>query len=387
MNPRYDIPSLAPDLADALDPAGLAALERAAGDADVRLALDKWSTLRRGIAESLADDLPSVDLLVLYALDDEPLTPDEEARLSAARQRVDAAVQSHPGLQAIVSQIRDDRDAFYDLADQEEVAATRRSRTDRVDRAPVREPGRRPTTSRWVWRAAAVVAVALFVLVSVLLVQRDAGFETIRTATNETRTVTLPDASTVHLAPNTELAYRMGEGTERHVRISGEAVFEVMPAAEVFVVESPSAYTTVLGTTFSVRADANTTEVVLAHGAVQLASRVDPDAVILLEPGQRSRVMGSRAPESPTEADVVGAMSWTGTWYFQATTLGEISQRLSTHYGVPIGVPQDLANERITGAFDQEVPVQETLQTLATALGIQVERDADGGFRFAPADE
>jgi transmembrane sensor len=385
MPDRYDdIARLAPDLAEALDAEERAALDAALADPEaapaLREALAHWAAARHRLAADLAGAMPRRPLLALYALSDDPLalTAEEEALLEAARPALDAALERHPGLAAVVARHRADRDAFLAMWDEEmarSAPAPRRAAPDRAARPAIR----RATPSRVAWRSAVGVTFVLFIALAVFLLQRDAGFETVQTAVGETRALTLPDGSTVRLAEATRLEYR-----GRAVRLTGEAAFEVVPGPEPFVVETPTAITTVLGTTFGVRADGRQTEVVLASGAVALASRTAPADTVRLAPGQRSRVVAGAAPERPARAEVSESLAWTGTWYFQATPLAEIAGRLRAHYGVGIEVPAELSAERVTGAFEQGVPVEQTLRTLGTALGVGVEGDARSGFRFAP---
>lgn len=380
MTLRYDISRLAPDLAELLDEKERDALNRALteGDDMALNALKRWEVLMQAVGSQLAADIPPADLLVLYALSDDVLDETEAARLAEATDEIEKAVAAHPGLETIVAQIRADRDAFYAIWDEPE----KNVRTDR----PAVEGARQRSGMRYVWRASAVFAIIVFAIVSVFLFNRDAGFETVRTSSNEFRTIDLEDGSVIRLGQNSTLSYKLDE-EDRIARLTGTAVFEVYPDSRSFVVETPSAYATVLGTIFSVTATELNTEVILAGGSVELASRTNPEANVQLVPGQRSRVVSGGAPEAPSQVDTASEMAWSGTWHFQATPLIRIAELISAHYSVNVSVPESLAGERVTGAFSQNEPVEITLQTLATALGIHVETDEDGGFRFAQSDE
>ncbi len=369
-----------------------AALGGAGEDPSAQAMIATWAALRRRLGADLRRDLPDPDLLVLYALGDDPsaLTPAEEARLITAQPAIEAALEAHPSLGDVVARVHADRAAFERAwaggGQEPAVNGTAPSLSDAVaeqigQRAMDREPAR--PARRWAWRAVTAVAVVAFAALGVFLVQRDAGFETVQAA-EERRELSLPDGSGVVLGPGARLAFEAGDDGERRVRLTGEALFDVVPGTEPFVVETPVALATVLGTTFGVRSDDRATEVVLASGAVALTARAAPTAVVTLAPGERSRVVAGRQPEAPVQADVTAALAWTGTWYFQATPLAAIARRLADHYGVAVAAPPSLAGDPVTGAFDVSRPVEETLQTLALALGVEVEGDADGGFRFVP---
>ncbi len=385
-HPLYD-----PTLFEALAPAEQEALRRALGDdASAADALALWAALRARLGADLRHDLPDVDLLVLYAIgEDDPaaLAPEEEARLIAARPSLERAIAAHPALDDVIRRVRADHAAFDALWEEEMPAQSAEPHDEMLpvrQRAADRAP-ERPAARRWAWRSAAAVAVVAFAAILVFILQRDAGFETYETAAGETRTVTLDDGSTVMLAASSRLLVETEDNGERRVRLAGEALFEVVPSDEPFVVETATALTTVLGTTFGVEANELETDVVLANGSVKLATRLEPEQSVRLEPGQRSRVVGGQPPEPPVRADVVETLAWTGTWYFHNAPADEVAARFSTHYGVPILLDPSLAAVRVGGAYSADRPVEESSQALAVSLGARTEGDATSGFRIVPA--
>ena len=380
----YDAP-----LFEALGPDEREALRRALGDdASAADALARWTALRARLGADLRRALPDFDLLLLYAVgesDPKALTPEEEARLIAARPSLERAIAAHPSLDDVIRRVRADQSAFDAAWDaetaespivREEVTVRRRAH----DRAPERPRAAR----RWAWRAPVALAAVAFAAILVFILQRDAGFDTYTTAAGETRAVTLDDGSTVMLASSSRLMVETEDDGKRRVRLAGEALFEVVPGAEPFVVETATALTTVLGTTFGVDATEIETEVVLANGSVKLATRVDPELSVRLEPGQRSRVVGGQAPEPPARADVVTSLAWTGTWYFHNAPADEVAARFSEHYEVPIALAPSLASVRVGGAYSADRPVEESLQALAVSLGARTESDGAGGSRIVP---
>jgi len=391
MNDSYD-----PTLFEALDPAERDALQRALGeDADAAEALALWRALRARLGTDLRRDLPDADLLVLYALseaDPRALAPEEEARLIAAQPDLERAIAAHPALDDVIRRVRADHEAFEaawdEVAPVDPEPATQaevRPQQHAADRDAVRGDTRR-TSSRWVWRSAVGVAVVAFAALLIFILQRDAGYETYVADAGETRTVALEDGSTVVLASSSRLMVESEDDGERRVRLAGEALFEVVPNGDPFIVETPTALVTVLGTTFGVDANEVETEVVLANGAVEVATRIDPDQSVRLEPGQRSRVVGGQSPEPPTRADVVATLEWTGTWYFHNAPADEVATRFSEHYDVPIVLNPTLADVRVGGAYSADRPVEESLQALAVSLGARLEGDTDTGYRIVPTD-
>ncbi len=391
---KHDSPidRLAPELNEVLDAGERSDLDTAIeqGDPSLIHALQTWAAASDQISLELSAAMPLRDLLVHYALADSPsvLTLDEAQKLSSSIDEIEAAIQRHPSLEAELSRIRADRDAFEALWDDREPEAVNGASNLRDESRPARAADRLPTkrSTRWAWRGAAAVAIMLFVLAAALLLQRDAGFVEVRAAAGESERVELGDGSSILLASGSTVRYRL-DAVDRRVRLAGQAVFDVRQDDRQFVVETEAATVTVVGTTFGVIAEPTETLVTLAEGTVELASRVDPSQTVRVEAGQQSRVPAGGVPEAPSAVNLSEELAWSGMWYFRAETLGRIAQIVGDHHGVSVEVPEPLAGERVTGAFDREQPVEQTLQTLASALGTSVGRGSDGGYRFEASGE
>ncbi len=112
--------------------------------------------------------------------------------------------------------------------------------------------------------------------------------------------VTLADGSTVHLNSGTRLRYRArtlpgASDRLRSVELDGEAFFEIAPAEQPFIVETPAAVIEVLGTRFNVRARMEQgdlgTEVTLASGHVRVRGRHSSDRPVrLTRPGEKVHI-------------------------------------------------------------------------------------------------
>lgn len=371
-------------------------------DSDLAAAFARWQQARAAVRERLSADLPDHHLLVLYALDrsgyQEALTDDEAQRLDAAAADLEDALRAHPGLVDVVDDIEDacaDFDAVWaahapsSSAAEDRPARRRGQRMERMRPSTDRRaapPSR--SVSRWAWRIGTAVAVVVFVAVAVLLLQRDRSLVTLDVAEGETQIVTLADGSTVRLLETSRLTYAdPDEATpfNRRVQLDGRAFFEVVPGQQGFTVETPSGVTTVLGTSFGIQADAAAMDVVLASGRVAVAPKNAPDQTVVLEPGQRSRVAANARPTTPEAVELTEALSWTGLFVFRATPLHEAAAKLQAHYGVPVQVDAALADERVTGTFEQEQPLAQVLSVLATTVDADVRGDTASGYVLAPA--
>lgn len=126
------------------------------------------------------------------------------------------------------------------------------------------------------WVAAA--AIALLVVSSAFLLPNLLGGEGGKTymAENGLLDIYLPDSTHVWLNEDSKIAYASDfNSSERRVTLSGEAYFEVRRDEEVpFIVQTGTAETRVLGTTFNVRAyeDEESIEVAVTSGKVRFSS-------------------------------------------------------------------------------------------------------------------
>ncbi len=372
---------------DALTPEARQAF-RAALEADPALAeaYARWRQVRAAVRRSLDAHVPDRHALVCYALDAQGradlLTAAEREALGAARPSLERAFEAHPALRDVVRRIQAEADDF-EAVWETHVAATPPARADRPARRMRRSPAR-----RWAWRVVAAASLVLFAAVVTLLVQRERGMVTLRTAEGEVRLVEMADGSTARLMGGSELTYadpEKGGVFTRRARLTGRAFFDIAPDRRAFTIETPTALTTVLGTTFGVRADDAATEVVLVTGRVSLASRAAREHFGVPEPGQRSRVAAGALPSTPAPVDLAEALDWTGLFIFRAASLADAVSRLSAHYRVPVSLAPELAADSISGTFGQDQPLEAILRTLAAALAAEVRLTGDGGFVLAPS--
>lgn len=383
-------------------------LEEALGeDEDLARAAHRWQAARRRVAERFHEDLPERRLLVLYALatgsGEDTLTRAEERELAEARPQIEAAREAHPALADVIEQIRRERGAFEaawdehapeETADRDHAHAGSVPSDDRraADRpsAGTGSPPKRRLVQRWGFRAAAAVALVAFAAVLFFVAQRDLNTVTVTVAESEDpRTVTLADGSTARLMPGAALSYvdpEAGTTLDRQATLeAGRAFFDIVSKQEGFVLETPTAQVTVLGTRFGVRAEKASTRVVLAFGRVALTSKAATGQPVTLRPGQASRVAAGAHPATPTEVENLSeALAWTGQFFFRNTPAEDLAAQLAAHYDQTVRVAPALQNQKVTGTFDRDRPLRETLQTVATALGAQLE-PTSGGYRLAPS--
>ena len=379
---------------DDLTPAQQDAL-RVAGKDDPALAetVAHWQQVRAAVRQSLNAHVPDRRLFVLYALDasgrSDVLSDEEHLELDAARPMLDEAVQVHPALADVAGQVEAacaDFEACWTrhFSDAEQAAPQAGPERKAGRHAPVRR------MVRWSWRVAAAVALVGFVAVMTLMLQRDRSLTSLTVAEGQTQLVELADGSTVRLLGGSTLTYAdPGKATafNRRVTLTGRAFFDIAPDQQGFTVETPTALTTVLGTSFGIQADDDAMEVVLATGSISVASKALQEGMVVLQPGQVSRVTRNALPSTPTPVDLSEALEWTGLFIFQATPLNEVAGRLSDHYSVAVTVAPALDAERVNGTFTNEQTLQQILTTLATTLDATVRGNDADGYTIEPAEQ
>jgi ferric-dicitrate binding protein FerR (iron transport regulator) len=372
---------------DDLSPAQQEALRTAmAKDPALAEMAAQWHHIRAAVRNDLHASLPDGRLFVLYALDAsghaDLLSSEERTHLDRARPQLDAAIHQHPALADVVADV-DDACADFEACWAQHWAKTtaRKPAPDRKAQASAR----RKNGLRWGWRAVATVAVVAFVAVLGLLLQRDQNTTTITVAEGETRLVELADGSTVRLLGGSQLTFVDPEASavfNRRVSLEGQAFFEITSGQQGFTVETPTALTTVLGTSFGIQADEAQMEVVLATGKISVASKAAQDRVVVLEPGQMSRVVRNAQPSTPASVDLTEALEWTGLLLFRATPVEAAIARLSEQFEVDITVAPALQDEPVSGTFDPSQPLDQILDALATTLSAEVRGDAEAGYQI-----
>lgn len=240
---------------------------------------------------------------------------------------------------------------------------------------------RRLSMPAWWMRAAAVI---------LLLISVGYGWRQWQNNTNqaiafvtqeeEKEAVTLPDGSKVWLNERSSLTFDQ-RGGKRLVTLEGEAFFEVKrDEKHPFVITSGQAVTTVLGTSFNVRAYPKeaAVQVTVASGKVQFNKRGKEQQALILTPGKA----GVLQKENDTEPVMATGDTRAAIWKeaqlrFENQTLEEVLPILEAYFNVQF----ELANEailkcHIQGVYDQP-KLSVMLQVMHHAMGIEAEKKND----------
>ena len=196
----------------------------------------------------------------------------------------------------------------------------------------------------------------------------------------------LADGSKVWLNSASTLRYpAVFTGSERVVRLSGEAFFEVTKSADKpFRVLIKDAEVEVLGTHFNIMAyeDEPMSKTTLIDGAVRMESG---DEKIDLKPGQRVEltypgVGGQAAIKVISGVDVGSAVAWRkGTLDLTDADLHTVMRALKRFYNVDIQYAQDVPDtKRITGSCRFQDGLQHNLKlVLEGFFGLHFKTDGN----------
>lgn len=384
-----------------------------ASDANLADLYRRWQRLHTSVRDDLENGLGDPRLFVLLALyhggHADQLTADEIAIVADGIDQFENVLRNRPALALIAADIVDAASQFSAMWDanvsdehlyesilvkdgstardpadgKTETVRRMRKRTGEPALRPARRPTRQTSAARWTVRIAIGLSIVVFAFVLTQVLQRENGMVTVETSEAETTIVELSEGSRVRLLESSRLSYPHPQSISplnRQAEIEGRAYFEIAPDERGFIVKTSNARVTVLGTTFGVESRNRVTEVVLTDGRLTLSSESRISDFVVLEPGQLSRVSADGAPIEPIDVDVSDRLVWTGLFIFKSTPMRSISERLSGHFGVPILVDQALVDERVTGTFEQNQPLQAILDVIADAIGASVQKNPSGGY-------
>lgn len=198
-------------------------------------------------------------------------------------------------------------------------------------------PKRRLPVARLLWGSAAAAAI----LITAFLFwpqSRLAEPLTYQTGYGETRTILLPDSSSVLLNANSRLVWDTGwkKKGKRDLTLDGEAFFDVKKVNGMeFVVQSDHIKVKVLGTTFNFRSRRGLAHVFLESGKVDLEIPELQEQSVALTPGNAVLYDSEKKDlRIETSSSLNQSASWVeGMLEFENTSLGNILDHLEGLYG------------------------------------------------------
>ncbi|MEM9674233.1 MAG: FecR domain-containing protein [Bacteroidota bacterium] len=237
------------------------------------------------------------------------------------------------------------------------------------------------------WKIAASVAGIL--ISSVLVYYFWANSTVIQTAGfGETRTIVLPDQSTVVLNGNSSVRYnrQWQADSPRKIWLEGEAYFSVQHLAndQSFTVFTDNLTVEVLGTEFNVQSRRGTTQVTLDVGKVKLNALGDSPgeiADVILQPGDQA-ILTKDLSFSLTKVATAPVTAWRNNeLVFNETPLEIVAQTIEDLYGIPVIIQSDSIRQlKLTGTLPNN-DIDTLLALLSEIFGIQA-RDEGGQIQL-----
>ena len=237
------------------------------------------------------------------------------------------------------------------------------------------------TRRKWVSMAAAVAGL-LLVSSSVWYWLRSDEMH-YQTAAKQTKTIQLPDGSTVILNANSTLRYAKAwdRSTPREIWLSGGAYFQVthQPGGKNarFLVHTAKVNVEVLGTTFNVLERGTRTKVVLSTGKVKLDVR-DQAQTLVMQPGEIVEYSAEKKKVEQRKTASTVYRAWAANqWVLHEVPLREVIQMMEETFGIPIRLENPaIGREKMTGV----VPIDDLdklLQGLAGIYALDVVRSQE----------
>jgi len=188
---------------------------------------------------------------------------------------------------------------------------------------------------------------------------------TIQTPRGGQYQVILPDGTKVWLNAASSLTYPTAfRGTDRAVRLNGEAYFEVAASKDKpFKVTVGKMHVDVLGTHFNIMAyeDENVIRTTLLEGAVRVTSG---GASRLLKPGQEGRIERSSDAISQLDVNADEAVAWkNGVFQFGGASIETVMREIVRWYDVDVEY-QGRTNEHFRGTISRDVNASEVFKML-----------------------
>lgn len=229
----------------------------------------------------------------------------------------------------------------------------------------------------WIARAAAAVLIVVGVIYLFNKSANTAGEmvmqNLVTTETSAQKQVTLPDGTSVWLNRESELLYpeNFTQNT-REVYLKGEAFFDVAHDADKpFIVHAGISKSTVIGTSFNLRAYGKEDEIRLTVVSGKVAFTLTNDREqVFVTPGNMALLERNTKKMHNGENTDLNFLSWkTNELTFNDCSMTELLATLARHYGIGFTVENEATNDcRFTGDF-RGTGLDNTLQIITRAIG------------------
>ncbi len=234
----------------------------------------------------------------------------------------------------------------------------------------------------WIARAAASVIIILGVIYIYQYqssTNEQAVIQTLVSAgVDDQKQVELPDGSVVWLNKGSELLYPENfYATSREVYLKGEAYFDVAHNQEKpFIVHAGISKTTVIGTSFNLRAYGKEDDIRLTVVSGKVAFTLTDDRErVIVTPGNMANLNRNSKSIVHGENPDLNFLSWkTKELKFNDCPISELITALERYYGIDIQLQNEATNNcRFTGDF-KDTELDNTLKIITRAIGSEYKK-------------
>jgi len=234
--------------------------------------------------------------------------------------------------------------------------------------------------------AAALAAVVVLAVASVLFLDRGKFRDSYSTGIGEQRTVQLLDGSTVELNARSMIQVHLTERQRDVTLLEGQALFRVAKDEQrPFVVRAGDAQVRAVGTEFDVYKKQAATVVTVLEGRVETYDAADSPgtAAIVLSAGEQLTVL-PHVVTKPTRTDTSVATAWVQKrLIFEETSLSDVAEEFNRYNRRPLTIDDsELEKLRISGVYSSTDPAslinflrsQNSIQVVETEKQVRVLR-------------
>ena len=203
---------------------------------------------------------------------------------------------------------------------------------------------------------------------------------TTHTTITDSKTISLPDSSTVILNKDSQLAYKDREWeNDRALTLQGEAFFKVAKGKK-FTVQTTKGSVEVLGTQFNVMATAKSFQVSCYEGIVAVYYN---NEMFELRKGTRAIEHNGKLIFSDT---FVSKPEWIGNESsFDNISISKVLKELEDEYAITVNTQNIDVTLRFTGSFTHN-DLEAALQTITIPLGLKYTIENNKTVRISPEE-
>jgi transmembrane sensor len=207
--------------------------------------------------------------------------------------------------------------------------------------------------------------------------------QNIANTSNQAKTITLPDGSTVLLEKASQISYSKNYNqTKREIKLSGQALFDVVKDPQKpFIVYASHTTTKVLGTKFIIKAFENAKEVTVdvIRGKVLVTkdpkpnqNRLELGQEVILIPNQKavfSKKDEKLEVQLSAKPEILSPINVAQEFRYREAPVPKILRELETIYGIEIAFDRDhLKQCALTATFTDE-PLFDKLDIICKSIG------------------